>query len=175
MNHGIHTFRLARIGLASVSIGVTFVATILSAEQTPGFSTGEAINTVGGICQQCGCNKLECCCAEPKCCPVRTVEKEKKSCWQVASEYVCIPRFRFPWECCDCPASCRCKDCCPGPTGSRGPCGPLCGRVRCVNVLEAHEYECEKCGFQWEVKCVRTTRGSRSGPCNCPNCGDLSE
>lgn len=132
-------------------------------------------------CHRCGkvkCN-CNCSCCEPVCCPKRVTEKEKKHCWCVKSEFVCIPFFRLPWECCKCPTDCSCKDCCDGGAGcaagcGRGTCGPVCGWVRCINVLEKKEYECEKCGYEWEVKCVRRS-GGRCSPCAgggcCPKCG----
>lgn len=98
-----------------------------------------------------------CSCREPLCCPKCVTEEVEKSCWLVKSELVCIPGFRWPWEC-------RAGDCdCGGEVGDGCACPPKCGRVRCVNVLEQHKYTCKECGYEWEVKCVR--RGN-----NCDTC-----
>lgn len=106
------------------------------------------------------------------CCSKRVTKEVKKHCWKVKSEMICIPGFRFQcnWKkrsskSCDCGDTCcsnvSCTDC-----------PPKCGRVRCINVLEKHEYTCEKCGYEWEVKCVRTDKScSRSGGDDCPSCG----
>ena len=94
----------------------------------------------------CGNSRCQCCC-EPICCPKCFTEEVEKSCWLVKSELVCIPGFRWPWEC-------RKGDCnCGGGVGDGCVCPPKCGRVRCVNVLEQHKYTCEECGYEWEVKC----------------------
>ena len=98
------------------------------------------------VCRHCHSSP---CCCEPVCCPKQIVEKEEKSSWKVACEYVCVPGFRYPWDKC---------------------CGPVCGWVRCVNVLEEHKYECDTCGYEWEVKCVCTNQGHSRKHCKCPRC-----
>ena len=45
----------------------------------------------------------------------------------------------------------------------------MCGWVRCVKVLEEDEYECEVCGYEWKVKCVRTNSEPRQHG-KCPRC-----
>ncbi len=95
------------------------------------------------------CRTAPCSCCEPVCCPKRIEGQEEKSCWKVAGEYVCVPGFRFPWDKC---------------------CGPKCGWVRCVNVLEEHKYECDTCGYEWEVKYVCTSAGKHRQQCKCPRC-----
>ncbi|WP_146453141.1 hypothetical protein [Bythopirellula polymerisocia] len=94
------------------------------------------------------CRSTTCTC-EPVCCPKNVIGTEEKSCWKVACEYVCVPGFRFPWDKC---------------------CGPVCGWVRRVNVLEEHKYECETCGYEWEVKCVCTNQGHSRKHSKCPRC-----
>ncbi len=106
------------------------------------------------------------------CCPRRVTEDVKKHCWKVKSEVVCIPGFRF--ECnwkkrCKNKCGCDCGDSCCS-SGSCCDCPPTCGRVRCIKVLEKHETTCEKCGYEWEVKCI----GSGNGGCCCPSCGCAS-
>ncbi len=97
------------------------------------------------------------CCREPVCCPKCVTQDVEKSCWLVNSELVCIPGFRWPWECRD--GGCDCG----GEGGDGCACPPKCGRVRCVNVLEQHKYTCKECGYEWEVKCVR--RGNSCNAC----------
>lgn len=141
----------------------------------------------------CGKGKSCCsssCCCEAVCCPKRVTEEVKKHCWLVKPELVCIPGFRF--ECnwgkskCSKKGGCdRCCDdlCCGDGCCENGTCccndpgKPTCGRVRCINVLEKHEFKCEECGYEWEVKCVRSGKrrsccGKRG--CNCPSCGCAS-
>jgi hypothetical protein len=113
-----------------------------------------------------GCDGGNCSrCCEPVCCPQYVTEEVEKSCWLVKSEYVCIPGFRWPWECrkggCDCS----------GEVGAGCACPPKCGRVRCVNVLEEHKYTCNECGWQWEVKCVRHGECRSCDKGCCPHCG----
>jgi hypothetical protein len=106
-----------------------------------------------------------CCCFEPMCCPKCVTEEVEKSCWKVSSELVCIPGFRWPWEC-------RQGDCkCGHGVGDGCVCPPKCGRVRCVNVLEQHKYTCDQCGYEWEIKCVRSADGCSCAKGGCPHCG----
>jgi hypothetical protein len=105
------------------------------------------------VCSRCGKRHCEC---ELVCCPQRVTETEKKSFWKVTCENVCIPGFRFPWECST--GKCCCRELL------------FCGRVRTVNVLEEEEIECETCGYKWEVKCVRRSDESWHYDCHCPRC-----
>ena len=107
------------------------------------------------------CCGSRCCgsfCCEPVCCPRCVVGEAEKKCWNVKCDFVCVPRFRWPWECRDkskgsCDASCGCaEDSCCGESCCN--CPAKCGRVRTVNVLEEHKYTCKECGYEWNVKCV---------------------
>ena len=112
--------------------------------------------------KDCQCNGR--CSSEYVCCP-KAVEKEvKKSCWLVKPKLVCVPGFRWPWEC----------------LGKKNPsCGddcdstkPRCGFVRCINTLEKHEYTCKECGYEWTIKRVCCSNcGGNSSSCCCPECG----
>ncbi len=119
-----------------------------------------------------GCDGGSCCndcCTESVCCPVRVEVEVKKHCWNVKTENVCIPGFRWPWECNSKVKKPSCGDCCD--TGCDS-CAPRCGRVRCVNVLEKHEYTCKKCGYEWKVKSVcRGNSTCDASNCCCPECG----
>lgn len=148
-------------------------------------STQDAAVTPTGCCDDDGnrgdCNRGCCggnCCCEAVCCPKKVTEEVTKHCWKVKSEMVCIPGFRFEcnWrksKCCQGKGGCGCGDTCCSSGSKCCDCGPpTCGRVRCINVLEKHEYTCDECGYEWEVKCVRTGNGCcRSGGCSCPSCG----
>jgi hypothetical protein len=75
----------------------------------------------GHACPECGC---------AYCQPVPTTLKETKHCWEVECKQICIPAARWPWEKC---------------------CEPRCGKVKTVKVLKKVNYECEKCGYKWEI------------------------
>jgi hypothetical protein len=71
-------------------------------------------------------------CQHKICVPTPTTLKDEKSCWCIETKEICIPHIRWPWQpCCE---------------------PPKCGRVRTVKVLKKVEYECEKCGYKWEIK-----------------------
>lgn len=84
-------------------------------------------------CPQCD-NKI--------CQPTPETIKVKKHCWEVECKDICIPHVKWPWQ-----------DCCAP---------PKCGKVRTVKVLKKVEYECEKCGYKWEVNSV----GCGCGACD---------
>jgi hypothetical protein len=69
-------------------------------------------------------------CGGGVCRPVAATLKEKKHTWEVECKQICIPAPRWPWELC---------------------CEPKCGKVKTVKLLKKVEYECEKCGYQWEI------------------------
>lgn len=136
----------------------------------------------GDGCCKGTCSNKKCCC-KAVCCPKCVTEEVKKHCWLVKPKLICIPKFQFNLFAdnsrqgnVDCGDSCCSNDC--------GSCdSSSCGRVRCINVLEKHEYTCEECGYEWEVKCVRTGKKrccskKRSCPscgCRCKCCADLDD
>lgn len=73
-------------------------------------------------------------CGHAVCVPSIEKVKEKKHCWRIECEQICIPHIRWPWQSC-------CEP-------------PKCGRVRNVKVLKEVEYECEACGCKWDVQRV---------------------
>lgn len=173
-------------------------ASVVTAEQQtipefPAFAVSEDTQVAPAGCCDGGCSGGSCCngggcgncCCEPVCCPKKVTEEVKKHCWKVSSEWVCIPGFHFHcnWRDSKCNNSGSCDTCCGGDSCGGGnsccACPPKCGRVRCINVLEKHEYTCEECGYEWEVKCVRSSgSGGRGGCCSgghgcgcCPSCG----
>ena len=77
---------------------------------------------LGHDCPECG-HKI--------CHPVPTVTKVKKHCFEVQCKDICIPGIKGPHRPC-------CEE-------------PPCGRVRTVKVLKKVEFECEQCGYKWDV------------------------
>ena len=120
----------------------------------PDTTTNYGDQVIPTVCQRCGSRECRC---ELVCCPQKVSESEKVSIWKVTCEYVCIPGFRFPWEC------------------KANKCGSeclVCGTVRAVNVLAHEEYECSKCGYEWQIKCVRRSGESTPVDCRCPHCAE---
>jgi hypothetical protein len=94
-----------------------------------------------------GCAGPHCTGGPPIVCPqchhhcqleVETV-KEKKSCFDVECEAICIPHVKLPWE-----------DCCEP---------PKCARTRLVHVLVEKDYECERCHYKWTPVCCEPCDG----------------
>lgn len=112
---------LLLLALTTVSIG------ILAPDGRPARGAGHHQD----CCPQCGA----------VCQPIREDGKEKKHCWKVECEHICIPPVRFPWVGCEVPLH--------------------CGRVKAVRRLKKEEYECPTCKIKWEVQ----------GGCSCPEDG----
>ena len=73
-------------------------------------------------------------CGHKKCQPEPVTLKVKKHCYYYTDKPICIPSVKGPFQpCCE---------------------PPKCGWVRKVRLLKKDEYECEKCGYKWEVPCV---------------------
>jgi len=126
-------------------------------------------------CNECAsCDGGSCCSSDHAVCsPKRVTEEVKKHSWLVKPKLVCVPGFRWPWECGGKSANHDCGDTCSGEGCDRDKgCAPRCGYVRCVNVLEKHNYKCKKCAIEWEVKCVRRGNRCSGGGDRCPRCGD---
>jgi hypothetical protein len=77
-----------------------------------------------------------CCpdCGHKLCVPQAVTLKTKKHCFEVECKDICIPAVKGP-----------CAPCCEA---------PRCGRVRTVKVLKKVEFECEHCGYKWQVHSV---------------------
>lgn len=129
-----------------------------------------AVFAVHGHGQGCNAKCVKC----PKCdtCKLDVSEgEEEKTCFEVETEQICIPRFVFPWQNARSAKSscgCRGKDCssgcassCTGCTqpgkcskGSSGKCGPVNHNgacVRTIHKLKKSSYECPKCKYKWSV------------------------
>lgn len=110
------------------------------------------------------------CCSCPECgakvCIAKPVTKKvKKTVFAVEKKDICIPKIRFPWQIKK--NQCGAGSCCQSGCDSQGACGsadcgcaPKCGRVKTVKVLKKKSIECEKCGYEWEIKTVESV------PCN---------
>ncbi len=115
--------------------------------------------------EQCSSCTSKCCNKCPRCgdvCyPTVKKDKEKKHCWVVESEKICIPKVRFPWEkdCNECGDCCSCEKKCPQ---------PKCGRTKCVKVLMKCEYSCPTCKYSWKAP----PRGCGKGGCDQASAGD---
>ena len=132
-------------------------------------------------CKAKGCRTR--CCGRDVCVSSIVEVTEKKKCWNVECEKVCIPKVVAPWakggsklKClgsllrgkANCSDSCGCGDaacpdcaegCCQSPR-----CGKVrCGKVRCVRVLESESYEVTKSECKWEIR--------RLPPCGQGACG----
>ena len=117
-----------------------------------------------GAADGCGCSKAtegcHSCCegcmliCSPEC---KTV-KEKKHCWDVECEPVCIPKVRCPLfnlfgfgsgasACCDSCGDQFCNGNCNGNCQQAS-----CGKIRVVRKLKKVEYQVEKTVVEWKVK-----------------------
>ena len=91
------------------------------------------------------------CCVCPSCQHVckLTAEKveEEKTCFDVESKVICIPRVVFPWQ----------KKC--------NPCANNGAKLRTVCVLTTDKYKCPKCEYTWKAE------KTGSGDCGSNGCG----
>jgi hypothetical protein len=112
--------------LSNVAIGLAVTLCV---------ALGTALAYAGGHCNSCPD------CGNKVCVPSVDKKKEKKHCWDVDCKDICIPKARWPWECC---------------------CEPQCARVKTIKVLKRVEYECDKCGTKWDVLSTSCS--------DCPSC-----
>jgi len=147
----------------------------------------------------CGCQ--EPCCADPNaCCQAKLKvgkratrvcdpdcyecrsdtkqEEVEKHCYNVCAEPICIPKFRWPWECCKKKSrdGCDCGDCdsCCSDDSCTCCTTAKCGKIRCINKLEKEKYKCDACVTKW--KAVRKGCACCDGGC-CGNgcCAETSK
>ena len=92
------------------------------------------------------------CCPECNhCCELKAEQvKEEKSCFDVESKLICIPRVVFPWQRKSATASCASCDSCDG-QGCKS-CIHNGARVRRICVLTTEKYECPACEYTWSPR-----------------------
>ena len=110
------------------------LATLLVALATtwpPALAAVHAASALGHARHGHNCHADSC----PRChCKVSIEEvKEKKTCFDVTCEPICIPKIHFPWEKC---------------------CEPKCARIKFVHVAKKVTYECKKCKLKFEPVCI---------------------
>ncbi|MDG2220384.1 MAG: hypothetical protein P8L85_03335 [Rubripirellula sp.] len=94
------------------------------------------------IGDQTGCCKR--CPACDYCCNLDAQEvDEEKTCFEVESKEICIPRVVFPWQ----KKTCRSCDSCSG-LGCNA-CVHNGAKVRRICVLKTRKYACPKCKYTW--------------------------
>ncbi|MCA9039372.1 MAG: hypothetical protein KDA65_03390 [Planctomycetaceae bacterium] len=99
-----------------------------------------------------GCGKPAGCCDTPcdccskvlVCCKSTEIKKEKKTCYEVECEHICVPQVKFPWK--------KLLH-----MGGGDPCcceesETTCGKIIAVKKLKKESYEVEKCVCKWEIK-----------------------
>ncbi|MDP6444943.1 MAG: hypothetical protein QGG36_02355 [Pirellulaceae bacterium] len=128
-------------------------------------------------------------CTEP-CYPTVSKGTETRYCFRVESKAICIPRITFPWQTAGKGGDGSHKaggkghgghgkgrDCgCGGKgKGLRGDSGKNCaepadcGRIKYVNVLVKHEYECSACKYTWDPnKGGKSDKGGNVKPQEAP-------
>lgn len=110
----------------------------------PGAASAPAVQPVAGW-NSPGCDSPPCTApiCEQKVCRLHTsMQKIKKTCFEVKCEAVCVPPVTFPWEKSPCEPGCA-----PGCAAGDG------GRVIYVTVPLIREYECgEKCVCEWKLE-----------------------
>lgn len=138
-------------------------------------------------CNQCSQREQRCveCPKCDGCCKLKVSEgTEKKTCFSVETEQICVPRFVFPWQ--NCKKKCSKESCCGGCSGSCTGCttpGGCCGQksgcgpvnhngacIRTVHKLKKDSYECPKCNYKWSVEDGEDSEGS----CTSAGCTEMS-
>ncbi len=97
---------------------------------------------------QTGC---VCCPVCDHCCELKAEQvKEEKTCFEVESKLICIPRVVFPWQKkSKVSRHASCDSC--GGSGCNA-CVHNGARVRRVCVLKTEKYECPACSYSWSPK-----------------------
>ncbi|TWU48504.1 hypothetical protein Poly51_44040 [Rubripirellula tenax] len=118
-----------------------------------------------GLLDQTGCTKR--CPACDHVCKFDAKEVDvEKSCFDVESKVICIPRVVFPWQMKD-----RCGSCnsCDG-TGCSS-CINNGARTRRVCVLKTKKYKCPECEYSWSAEKAPCGGGCATGCCDSNACG----
>ena len=106
-----------------------------------------AVPSQAGLRDHCIGDQTGCCKRCPSCnhcCNLDAEEvDEEKTCFEVESKEICIPRVVFPWQ----KKSCRSCDSCSG-LGCNA-CVHNGAKVRRICVLKTKKYNCPKCKYTW--------------------------
>ena len=115
-----------------------------------------------------GCNSTSVCC--PKCKHSCVLKAEKvdveKSCFEVESKTICIPRVVFPWQMPKKKSGCGS---CDGHGCST--CVNNGASARTVKILKTKKYKCPECKYSWSAEKSSCCGGSCSSGCSgCSSC-----
>ncbi|QDU79345.1 hypothetical protein Pla110_10530 [Polystyrenella longa] len=122
-----------RLFLFAVCLG------LLGFASTEGYADPGSLKPAGSCDTPCsGCSKILICC------PSTTIEKEKKTCFEVECEHICVPQVNFSWKQL-CALACGLADPCE-------PAAPACGKIITVKKLKKENYEVDKVVYKWEIK-----------------------
>ncbi len=106
-----------------------------------------AVPSQAGLRDHCIGDQTGCCKRCPSCnhcCNLDAEEvDEEKTCFEVESKEICIPRVVFPWQ----KKTCRSCDSCSG-LGCNA-CVHNGAKVRRICVLKTKKYNCPKCKYTW--------------------------
>jgi len=86
---------------------------------------------------------------------------EAKTCFEVESKVICIPRVVFPWQK---KSSCNSCDACDGRGCST--CSHNGARTRRVCVLKSDKYTCPKCEYTWTAEKKPCATGCATNSCD---------
>ncbi|QDT04060.1 hypothetical protein K227x_24460 [Rubripirellula lacrimiformis] len=136
---------------AAVAFAIAFVATLTSAPAQAGCGLHSSTRS--------GCAQCATCC--PQCSHVCKLDAKEvdaeKSCFEVETKAICIPRVVFPWQ------RKSCKSC--GSCDGRGcsSCVNNGATIRKVKVLKKKKYTCPECEYTWSAEKVDCAGGCSVG------------
>ena len=154
---------MSRKTIAGASLA-TLVAVVIgqllsSADAAAGFP-GKNILDQTGCCRRC-----------PACDHVCKLDaeqvEEEKSCFEVESKVICIPRVVFPWQ----KKKCNACDACDGQGCNN--CVHNGARTRKICVLVTDKYKCPSCQYTWSAEkkpCAAPSPSCCDSGCDAPGC-----
>ena len=132
-----------RSRIYSILFAIAMIATYATSA-----NTANAEINICGLCKKCpSCD----CSLEAKMVDV------EKSCFEVETKTICIPRVVFPWQrnkACGSCDSCDGKGC--------NSCVNNGAKTRCIRVIKKKKYTCPECKYSW----TPNTSGSCDGACD---------
>jgi hypothetical protein len=128
-----------RSHLYSMVLAIAMIATFATHAKT-----ANAEINICGLCKKCpSCD----CSLEAKMVDV------EKSCFEVETKTICIPRVVFPWQR---KSACGSCDSCDG--NGCNSCVNNGAKTRCIRVIKKKKYTCPECKYSWTP--------NASGPCD---------